>query len=174
MHRCGGVLRVLGPPHRSMTSLPEERGGWLGKETPEGQGSAPGKQLSRLAPPSPHPQLRPQGPRRVAATGQGHWSQAQSQWAAAAAWLRNLVVSGRPEEPGCLPCVYLVPWSNWKLDLRGEAGLGRPTQGSPGLPEHPRVIWGDRDQELMKGVPRPGVNQRGSLWEHGCCSLIMG
>lgn len=129
-----------------------------------------GGQLPRLAPPSSHPQLRPQGPRRVAAMGQGHWSQAQSQWAAAAAWLRNLVVSGRPEEPGCLPCVYLAPWSNWKLDLRGEAGLGRPTQGSPGLPEHPRVIWGERDQELMKGVPRPAVNQRSSPWEHGCCS----
>lgn len=140
----------------------------MGKATPEGQGS--GKQLPRLAPPSPHPQPRPQGPRRVAATGQGPWSQAQSQWAAAAAWLRNLVVSGRPEEPSCLPCVYLAPWSSWELDLRGEAGLGHPTQGSPVLPAHPTVIWGERDQEYMKGVPRHGVNQSSSVCEHAHCS----
>lgn len=144
-----------------MMSLPEEKGGWS-KQLQKTR-ALPGKQLPRLALPSPHPQPRPQGPRRVAATGQGHWSQAQSQWAAAAAWLRNLVVSGRPEEPSCLPCVYPAPWSSWELDLRGEAGLGHPTQGSSGFPEHPRAIWGEQDQEHMKAcVHRHGVNQSSS------------
>lgn len=109
----------------------------------------------------------------MAAAGQGHRSQAQSQWAATAAaeWLRNLVVSGRPKEPRCLPCVYLAPWSSWELDLRGDLAWVILPKQALASQKTPSVIWGTQDQELLeKGVPRHEADHSSSLWEHVCCS----
>lgn len=102
-----------------MTSPPEGRGGsWAGQL--QKAGLLPGKEQPRLAPPPPHPSAQASGSQEGGTAGQGHWSQAQSQWAATAVELRNLVVSGQAKEPRGLPCVYLAPWSSWELDLCGD------------------------------------------------------
>lgn len=96
----------------------------------------PGKQLPRLAPPSPPrpiPGLRVPGGWQQQSRDTG--ARAQSQWATAAAWLRNLVVSGQPKEPRCLSFVYLAPWSSWELFLRGDLAWVNRNQGSPDLSE---------------------------------------
>lgn len=132
--------------HRSSDVITREEK-QLGRTTPEGKAFA-WETAAKILPTIPYtPPPRPQGPRRVAAAGQGHWSQAQSQWAAAAAWLRNLVVSGRPKEPCCLPCVYLAPQSSWELDLCGD--LAWVTLSKKALTSYstPKVIWENQDQE---------------------------